>query len=455
MTRRALSFHAVFIGVMAATAGGLVLAGGAALVATYGPPDGGGSGVVVGSAVAGMVVGLGALWLLRDALDDHLRDLARLHALIVALRARDEIPEGLPVANDSETGQLRESLMSLAGEITALVTTPDRRLAAVLAAVSEPLIVVTASGQVSLVNRAARETWGEERVALGTSVFAALVREPVETALAAARASGGSATAPLETVNGKRFEARISLFENGEGAVITLPREHTGGAGDVAHDLSLHDLPPGAPPPDESTLLTELPVTVLDLETTGLDPARDRIVAIGAVRMHGPAIFRAATIDCLVNPGVPIPRASTAIHGIGDSTVAAAPSIAVQLPRLMELVGGSIVVGHSIGFDLATLSAEAARAGVPWEAPLALDSLQIVAALDPREKALDLEDVVARHGLAVLGRHTALGDALMTAELWRGLIARLADRGVRTFGQARAFAATATRVIARQRARGW
>jgi DNA polymerase-3 subunit epsilon len=402
-----------------------------------------------------MVIGLGALWLLRDALDDHLRDLARLHALTVALRARDEIPAIFPVANDYETTQLRESLLALAEEITVWATTPDRRLAAVLAAVSEPLIVVTASGQVSLVNRAAREALGEERVALGTSVFAALVREPVETALAAARAAGGSAKAPLETVNGHRFEARISLFENGEGAVITLPREHTGGAGDVAHDLSLHDLPPSAPPPDESTLLTELPVTVLDLETTGLDPARDRIVAIGAVRMHGPAIFRASTFDCLVNPGVPIPRASTAIHGIGDSTVAAVPSIAVHLPKLMDLVSGRVVVGHSIGFDLKTLSAEAARAGLPWEAPLALDTLQIVAALDPREEALDLEHVVVRHGLAVLGRHTALGDALMTAELWRLVIARLADRGVRTLGEAQAFCATATHVIARQRARGW
>jgi DNA polymerase-3 subunit epsilon len=191
------------------------------------------------------------------------------------------------------------------------------------------------------------------------------------------------------------------------------------------------------------------------LETTGLDPARDRIVAIGAVRMNGPAIFRASTFDCLVNPGVPIPRASKAIHGIGDSTVAAVPSIAVHLPKLMDLVSGRVVVGHSIGFDLKTLSAEAARAGLPWEAPLALDTLQIVAALDPREEALDLEHVVVRHGLAVLGRHTALGDALMTAELWRLVIARLADRGVRTLGEAQAFCATATHVIARQRARGW
>ena len=67
-----------------------------------------------------------------------------------------------------------------------------------------------------------------------------------------------------------------------------------------------------ADPVTEATLLMDLPVTVLDTETTGLDVTRDRIVSIGTVRLHGGRIYRSATFDRLVRPGIPIPPRSTA-----------------------------------------------------------------------------------------------------------------------------------------------
>ena len=84
-----------------------------------------------------------------------------------------------------------------------------------------------------------------------------------------------------------------------------------------------------------------------------------------------------------------------------------------------------------------------------------LCTAQLAAALDPGETTLDLEAVAARHGVAVEGRHTALGDTLVTAELFARMIPRLADRGIATFGAARDFADSARRVVARQRAAGW
>lgn len=451
---RRTSVHAMGLVVMAVAAVGLVAAGGAALAAIFGP-----AGVqprlLAGMAIGGMILTLGALWLLRDAFDEHFRDIARLRALVVGLRAGDPVSESFPPAGDAEAAQLREALLSLAGEISARAAAPDARLASVLAAVSEAVVVVTANGQVSLVNGAARALLGSEQVEVGTSIFAALLRASVEAAIAAARSAGGMAQVALETIDGRALTARVSPLGDGDGIVIAVEGKHGDTGSGIAHDLSLHDQPPQAVAPGDDTSLVDLPVTVLDVETTGLDPALERIVAIGAARMHGAAIYRSAMIDCLVNPGVPIPRGATAIHGIADATITDAPGFAARLPALVALIGDSIVIGHNIGFDLAIVAAEAARAGAPWRAPRTIDTCQVAAALDPHESALDLEDVAARHGIAVLGRHTALGDALVTAELWRRLSARLLERGITTLGEARSFAATATRVIARQRAAGW
>ncbi|HRD76564.1 MAG TPA: 3'-5' exonuclease, partial [Hyphomicrobiaceae bacterium] len=74
-----------------------------------------------------------------------------------------------------------------------------------------------------------------------------------------------------------------------------------------------------------STPLVALDVVVLDTETTGLDAAAARIVQVGAVRMRAGAIVAGDTFDRLVNPGVPIPKATTAIHGLADEDVQDAP----------------------------------------------------------------------------------------------------------------------------------
>jgi DNA polymerase-3 subunit epsilon len=81
--------------------------------------------------------------------------------------------------------------------------------------------------------------------------------------------------------------------------------------------------------------------------------------------------------------------------------------------------------------------------------------MPLAAALDPERTDLNLEVLAAEHGLPPEGRHTALGDALLAAGLFVRLVPLLEERGVRTFGEARAFAATARRVAALQRAAGW
>ena len=126
---------------------------------------------------------------------------------------------------------------------------------------------------------------------------------------------------------------------------------------------------------------------VLDSETTGLDVERDRIVSLGAVRLHGRRIYRALVLDELVNPGGPIPARATAIHGITQAMVAGAPAFAEIMPALADLIEGTVVVGHNIAFDLAMLARECALAGLDWQAPPTLDTLLLAADLDkgPRD----------------------------------------------------------------------
>ena len=78
---------------------------------------------------------------------------------------------------------------------------------------------------------------------------------------------------------------------------------------------------PGRLSPPSHTALSTLPVVALDLETTGLDVRRDRVVQVGAIAMLGPKILDRPRLDCLIDPGVPIPETATRIHGLGDADV--------------------------------------------------------------------------------------------------------------------------------------
>ena len=210
-----------------------------------------------------------------------------------------------------------------------------------------------------------------------------------------------------------------------------------------------------APTAHDSTPLDALPVAVLDLETTGLDTQIDRIVAIAAVAMRGGAPEALAPFEHLVDPGWPIPRAATAIHGIDGATVAGAPRFAGLRGALEAYCANRVVIGHNIGFDVAMLRAETRALGRDWMPPPTLDLVRLAAALEPRERDMTLEGTAARWGVAVRGRHTALGDARAAAGLWTAAVARLAAAGVRTFAEARRHERRARAVIAEQRRLGW
>jgi DNA polymerase-3 subunit epsilon len=124
----------------------------------------------------------------------------------------------------------------------------------------------------------------------------------------------------------------------------------------------------------------------------------------------------------LVDPGRPIPPDIVGITGITDAMVAGSPSVCDVLPTVIELVAGAVLVGHNVSFDLGFLSQASAAEGLP----LLANALVCTAELARRVLGGAVDDhclaTVARHlAVARPPTHRALGDALVTAEVFRRL----------------------------------
>ncbi len=184
-------------------------------------------------------------------------------------------------------------------------------------------------------------------------------------------------------------------------------------------------------------LLTELSYTVFDCETTGLDPsAGDEIIQIGATRIVNGKLRRHECFEQLVDPRRPISEASMPIHGIRPEMVAGQPTIETVLPAFQAFAHETVLVGHNAAFDMRFLQLKEAATGIVFDQPV-LDTLLLSALVHPQQESHRLEAIAERLGVPVLGRHSALGDAMVTAEVFLKFVPLLAELGIRTLGQAR------------------
>ncbi len=182
--------------------------------------------------------------------------------------------------------------------------------------------------------------------------------------------------------------------------------------------------------------LVDLSYTVFDTETTGLEPAAgDEIIQIGAARIVAGKLRREDCFEQLVDPQRDVPAASIPIHGIAPEALVGAPTIDAVLPAFYAYAGDTVLVAHNASFDMRFFELKQQRTGVRFEQPV-LDTLLLSAVVHPQQASHRLEDIAARFGVPVLGRHTALGDALLTAEIFVRMLPLLAERGIRTLGQA-------------------
>jgi DNA polymerase III subunit epsilon len=187
--------------------------------------------------------------------------------------------------------------------------------------------------------------------------------------------------------------------------------------------------------PNDATLAT-LSYTVFDTETTGLEPsAGDEIISIGAVRIVNGRLLRNETFEQLVNPRRPLNPASARVHRIDAAALGGQPPIDAVLPGFHRFCEQTILVGHNAAFDMRFLELKQKAAGVRFTQPV-LDTLLLSAVAHPALEDHRLEAIAARMGVDVIGRHTALGDAILAAEIFLKLLPLLAERGVLTLGQA-------------------
>jgi len=167
-------------------------------------------------------------------------------------------------------------------------------------------------------------------------------------------------------------------------------------------------------PPDDEV------VVAIDLETTGVDPRRDRIIEVGAVKFRGGAEL--ATFSTLVNPGRKLSSFIRDLTGIGQADVDAAPEFEEVLPGLRRFLGGCAMVAHNAPFDAAFLRNHGVT---PPER--VYDTFDLAYVLLPEGPGYGLRDLAMRFDIEHDSPHRALSDALATRDLFLLLMGRLRE----------------------------
>ncbi|MEL7259176.1 MAG: 3'-5' exonuclease [Pseudomonadota bacterium] len=182
--------------------------------------------------------------------------------------------------------------------------------------------------------------------------------------------------------------------------------------------------------------LKSLCFVAFDTETTGLSPETDDVVQIGAVRVLNGRIVAGEILDSYVNPGRPIPPASTKVHRVTDDHVRGAPNFVKAGQQLHHFARDAVLVAHNAPFDLAFLHRFAPQMDVEWSHPV-LDTVLLSAVVFGTTEQHSLDALCDRLSIRIPAelRHTALGDAQATAEALVKLIPLLEGRGLVTFGE--------------------
>ena len=168
------------------------------------------------------------------------------------------------------------------------------------------------------------------------------------------------------------------------------------------------------------TPLIALDTVALDCEASDVDPLRARLRRIGAVRIRG-GTLAAGALDLALAPAE------------GD---AALPDLALVAGRLDDFLGTAVVIGHEVGFDLAVLAAEFARAGLTRPPPRALDVRALAEVARPDLAGFSLDILADWLGLRDLPRATAPACARLAAEVFLALVPHLREGGIRTLAEA-------------------
>ena len=168
---------------------------------------------------------------------------------------------------------------------------------------------------------------------------------------------------------------------------------------------------------------------VLDLETTGISAVNDRITEIGVMKLKNGEVID--QFSCFVNPERPIPQRVVEVTNITDEMVKDAETIETVFPRLLQFLEDSVIVAHNADFDVGFLKNNAKRLGYELNNTY-LDTLKLSRELFTDFKKHKLGIIAEKLGIEVEVAHRALDDVDTTVKVFKIMIEKMKDKGIRT-----------------------
>ncbi|MEO9780084.1 MAG: exonuclease domain-containing protein [Sedimentitalea sp.] len=397
-----------------------------------------------------LVALIAAIWLLFDEniakpIERIASDMrARAHAGVVGsmnMQAARYLGDLAPAA-EAVTDKLTDNAASTAERVaseTARLAADKEWLTALLTEIPVAMIIVNPCHRIVLYDGQAAGVLAQiAHPRLQASLFDYLQQKPVEAAFRKLAKTGKEVGFTAQSVTGKQsFDLRMKPLGSAHGYLLTLDTSAAQIAPDEArplvYDFDLLDTP--GDDAFENRTLSDLCFVVFDTETTGLLPHKDEVVQIGAVRVLRGRIVEGEVLNTLVDPGIPIPAASTKVHKVSNAMVAGAPKISEAGRSFHKFATDAVIVAHNAPFDMAFLRRHAASMGVDWDHPI-LDTVLLSAVIFGASETHTLDALCDRLGVTIPEalRHTALGDAQATAEVLCAMLPMLEARGMKTFG---------------------
>ena len=186
--------------------------------------------------------------------------------------------------------------------------------------------------------------------------------------------------------------------------------------------------------------IEEVCFVVFDTETTGLDPKKDRILSIGAVKVHNWQIDLSQRLDCYVQQSYQSPGATIEVHGILPGSNKAQDIDEIEaVKNFIEYCHNSVLVGHHVAFDISMVNQVLKGMIGQKLVNKSLDTASLASRVSEKKDyeqpgTFALDDLCKKYRIPMSDRHTAAGDAFITAVLLMKLLARLKKRGVKTLG---------------------
>jgi len=433
--------------------GGLTVSGIALWISYFrtGNPELFGAFVFAETLIAfGLLAMIAGVWLLFD--DNVAKPIERLSAQLRA-RAHAGVSSDMNMDSARYLGDLAPAAAGLADQLsdktlniaevvaaeTAKLAAERAKLTALLTDIPVAMLLAGPTHNIVLYDAQAAEVLAQiAHPRLNASLFEYLDPDPLKKAHAKLSKTGMDVNCTLTSLDGlQRFSARMKPLGDAPGYMLIFEDSVATIAPDAARPL-VYDfdlLQTAAEENFENRSLQDLCFVVFDTETTGLLPHKDEIVQIGAVRVIKGRIVEGERLDMLVNPGIPIPTASTKVHKISDHMVRNAPDIAKAGLVFHQFARNAVIVAHNAPFDMAFLRRHADRIGVAWDHPI-LDTVLLSAVLFGASETHTLDALCERLDITIPDalRHTALGDAVATAEALVRMLPMLEAREMTTFG---------------------